>query len=420
MLRAGLDCADVPLVVQRLDQGPHVAGYLVVSGAALSVGDLKLLESAAAFVAARMVHLKCRERAEQKDEEARLLGQMAEKCLTAHSVEELLPLALEAAMCSLHARRGSILLAEEKGRITARALRGDHAPISGTIEELRPDSVSHKVFFNRRSMLVQDTGREPGLTGARQFPYASRSFMSVPLRENGHALGVLHLTERDGEEVFTPRDLSLLERLGLQASAAIRKARLEEEVQALRVSSSIDHLTGVYNRRYLDEQLAIEFQRAKRFGQPLAVAMLDIDSFKNVNDTMGHEYGDRVLKMIAGTVRQQLRSVDILARYGGDEFVLVLPGTDADGAMNTVEKIRTLIESTELPGDRAVLPRRKFTVSVGLSVYPETSTAAEELLRRADQSLLQAKMAGRNTTLLWKHDPIPDGGPSAFPSTVNT
>ncbi|MHB8835203.1 MAG: diguanylate cyclase [Candidatus Methylomirabilia bacterium] len=420
MLRAGLDCADVPLVIQRLHHGPHIAGYLVVSGAALSVADLKMLESAAAFVAARMVHLQCRERAEQKDEEARLLGQMAEKCLTAHSVEELLPLALEAAMCSLRARRGSILLAEEKGRITAQALRGDHEPLWGTIEELRPDSISHKVFFNRRSMLVQDTGLEPGVTGAMQYPYASRSFVSVPLRENGHALGVLHLTEREGEEVFTPRDLSLLERLGLQASAAIRKTRLEEEVQELRVSSSIDHLTGVYNRRHLEEQLAIEFERAKRFGQPLAVAMLDIDLFKDVNDAMGHEYGDNVLKIISGTVRRQLRTVDILARYGGDEFVLVLPGTDAQGAMNSVEKIRRVIEDTVFPGDRPPSTGRRCTVSFGLSVYPETSATAEELLRRADQSLLQAKSAGRNTSLLWKTDMISEGSASGLTSTVNT
>jgi diguanylate cyclase (GGDEF)-like protein len=242
----------------------------------------------------------------------------------------------------------------------------------------------------------------------------------VPLRENGHALGVLHLTEREGEEVFTPRDLSLLERLGLQASAAIRKTRLEEEVQSLRVSSSIDHLTGVYNRRYLDEQLAIEFQRALRFGQPLAVAMLDIDFFKDVNDAMGHDYGDRVLKMIAGTVRQQLRTVDILARYGGDEFVLVLPGTDAGGAMNTVEKMRRVIENTGLPGNLAASPERTFTVSVGLSVYPETSTTAEDLLRQADQSLLKAKTAGRNTSLMWKTDMVPHGSPSAVSSAVNT
>lgn len=418
MLKAGLDCKEVPLVVQQLEFGSLVAGYLVVSSAALSAGELKLLESAAAFLAVRVVHLRSSERARQRDVEARLLAQMAERCLTAHSVKELLPLALEAAMVSLGARRGSILLAEERGRITEHHLRGDHAPISGSIEELQPDSVSHKVFINRQPMLVQDTSQEPGLSAGRQYPYASRSFVSVPLRENGHALGVLHLTERPGEAVFTPRDLALLERLSLQASAAIRKARLEEEVQTLRVSSCIDHLTGVHNRRYLDEQLAVEVKRARRFGQPVAVAMFDVDSFKSVNDTMGHEYGDSVLKMIAGTVRRQLRSVDILARYGGDEFVLVLPGTDADGALSTVEKLRTLIASTELPADRGGSPPRSFTVSAGLSVYPGLATGAEELIRRADQSLLQAKMAGRNTTLLWHDDPVTGGGPQAFSPPV--
>lgn len=419
MLKIGLDCAEVPLVVQRFGRGSQAPGYLVVAGATLSVGELKLLESASDFVAARMVHLRYRERAERQDEEARLLGRMAEQCLTANSVEELLPLALEAAMCSLRARRGSILLAEEQGRITAHALRGDHAQISGSIAELRPDSVSHQVFFNRRSMLVQNTDRLPGLAGERQFPYATRSFVSVPLRQNGHALGVLQLTEREGEEVFTPQDLSLLERLSLQASAAIRKARLEEEVQSLRVSSSIDHLTGVYNRRYLDEQLAVEFQRAQRFGQPLALAMLDIDSFKNMNDALGHEYGDHILKLLAGTVRRQLRSVDIMARYGGDEFVLVLPGTDGTGALSTVEKLRRLIESTEPAGGPAAAPGSSFTVSVGLSVYPDTSTSAEDLLRHADQSLLQAKTAGKNTTQLWKNEPIRDVGPSGSSATVN-
>lgn len=419
LLPAGLDCAELPLVVQRLSQGARSVGYLAASGASLGASRPELLAATSDFVAARMVHLKCRERAEQRDEEARLLVTMAEQCLTAHSVEELLPLALEAAMCALRARRGSILLAEEHGQITARALRGDHAPISSTIEELRPDSVSHKVFFNRRSLLVRDTGREPGLAQARQFPYVSRSFMSVPLRENGGALGVLHLTERDGAAAFTPSDLALLERLGLQASAAIGRARLAEEVQSLRVASCTDHLTGVHNRRYLDERLAIELQRARRFGQPLAVAMLDIDSFKHLNDALGHRHGDRVLKLVADTVRRQLRSVDVLARYGGDEFVLVLPGTDAKGASTMVEKIRSLIESAELPDGPSSAPLRNFTVSVGLSAYPGTAVAAEELLEEADQSLLQAKVAGGNAVVLPKGSRSAQGRAAPFPSRLN-
>ncbi len=402
LLGAGLEQVGAPLAVKRLEHGPPTVGYLVMTGAALSHKQLEHLGAAAGFVAAQCVHQAYRERAERKDEEARLLGEMAEKCLTARSVDELLPLALEATMHSLHARRGSILLADsEQGRIIARALRGDHAPISGSIEVLDPGSVSHKVFFDKRPLLVQDTARQPGLRRERQYPYASRSFVSVPLREADHALGVLHLTEREGEGVFTPGDLRLLERLSLQASGAISKIRLEEEVRSLRIASAMDHLTGVHNRRFLEEQLAIEFQRASRFGQPLAVAMLDLDHFKQLNDAMGHAYGDKVLRAIADLIRQQLRSVDIIARYGGDEFVLVLPGTGAAGAINTAEKIRAHVSGAgEQVGLLSDL-EQACSLSVGVCVYPEMANSADDLLRRADQALLRAKNSGRNAAQLW-------------------
>jgi diguanylate cyclase (GGDEF)-like protein len=135
---------------------------------------------------------------------------------------------------------------------------------------------------------------------------------------------------------------------------------------------------------------------------------------------MGHQYGDRVLKKLAIAVRKQLRAVDVLARYGGDEFVLVLPGTAGVGAMNTVEKIRGHIESLAPPADRSSGPGRKFTVSIGLSVYTAASTSGQELLQQADKSLFQAKMAGRNTSLLWTRHLITDHGQASRSSTVNT
>jgi diguanylate cyclase (GGDEF)-like protein len=118
---------------------------------------------------------------------------------------------------------------------------------------------------------------------------------------------------------------------------------------------------------------------------------------------MGHEYGDRVLKEVAAAVRQQLRSVDILARYGGDEFVLILPGTGAAGALNTVEKIRARIASFEIGEDHPTERRRAFSVSAGLAVFPDMVTDADDLLRRADEALYMAKKSGRNTAQLWIH-----------------
>ena len=403
MIGAGFDLPQGSLAVQRLAPGAREEGCLVVAGAVLGRREQACsvrppgssARTSPTAAAARPPRRASRSR--------RSSVKLAERCLTARDVEEILPLALEAAMHGLRARRGSIMLAEERGRITARALRGDHAPISGSIEVIPPGSVSHQVFFDRRPILVRDVEREPDLKREREFPYTSRSFVSVPLRDDGRALGVLHLTEREGEEAFTPRDLAWLERLGLQTSGAIRKVRLEQEVVALRVASTSDHLTGVRNRRHLEEQLPLELQRAQRFGKPLAVAMLDIDDFKALNDELGHDFGDRVLRRVAerrpaATPRRRRHRP---VRRGR---VRAHPPRDRRRGRG---------------GDRGADPRARrgrwapragrlapsCTVSLGLAVSLDAAESAESLLQRADQALLQAKKSGRNAALLWSGAP---------------
>jgi diguanylate cyclase (GGDEF)-like protein len=327
--------------------------------------------------------------------EVRAFHALAEKILGARELDEILTLALETAMLSLRARRGSILLAEEsQGRVTAQVFRGEHAGVAGTVTALQRDSVSHRVFYGRSPLLVTDAERELPVPRERQFPYASRSFLSVPLREDGRSLGVLHLTDR-AESSFTADDLAFLERLGVQTSAAIARLGLEQEVRALRVMSETDPLTGVHNRRFLEECLAVELERSRRFGNPLAAVMIDIDDFKPYNDLMGHGCGDLILRELVAGIKRQVRSIDILSRYGGDEFLLLLPGTDLAGALGTAEKIRAEVERTRFPFE-ATGSRRRVTVSCGVSSFPALARTAQELLGLADGALLEAKKAGKN------------------------
>lgn len=163
--------------------------------------------------------------------------------------------------------------------------------------------------------------------------------------------------------------------------------RMEDELRRL---STTDPLTGLHNRRHLDDTLAGEFERAKRYVQPLAVLMADVDHFKRVNDEHGHDAGDRVLREVAATLKGALRHSDVACRYGGEEFVAILPNTSASGAMQVAERLRRDVESREISGLRV-------TISVGVAVHPDGGAATPAaLVECADAALYRAKHQGRN------------------------
>ncbi len=164
------------------------------------------------------------------------------------------------------------------------------------------------------------------------------------------------------------------------------QARLREE--AIR-----DPLTGLFNRRYLDEMLPIELARSQRARLPLTVLMLDLDHFKRVNDTHGHPVGDLVLQAVADALKKNVRAGDIVCRYGGEEFLLVLPGMRNGDARNRAEVLRELIHQQTIPGTEGPF---QLTASIGASVYPEHALTADELISLADQALYRAKQNGRN------------------------
>jgi two-component system, cell cycle response regulator len=177
--------------------------------------------------------------------------------------------------------------------------------------------------------------------------------------------------------------------------------RMMEELttkrQELLALARTDALTALFNRRYFEERLAIEFARSHRYRSPLSCVMLDIDHFKRVNDTYGHPFGDRVIQEVARVARATLRDVDLLARYGGEEFVALLPETGPRDAWAAGERVRRAIERMNVETEAAPPSRVAITISVGVATFPVPSIeTAEGLLRAADAALYLAKQAGRN------------------------
>jgi len=211
----------------------------------------------------------------------------------------------------------------------------------------------------------------------------------APLDFGDGDAGLLILGRRMTEAPYEAHDLALLRALADSSAIALRNAEL---LDRLRAQATIDPLTGCHNRRGFDEILGVEFSRAKRYGRPLTLVLLDIDHFKTVNDQYGHEVGDNALQRIGRAVRHTFRSTDSACRYGGEEFALIFPETGKDEGARLAERLRILIET--LPPNAEV--PRSLTASFGVSAFPDDGSDISALIRAADRALYLAKANGRN------------------------
>jgi diguanylate cyclase (GGDEF)-like protein len=214
-----------------------------------------------------------------------------------------------------------------------------------------------------------------------------RSGLIVPLVLRERVVGVLFLQDCVQPRDWTIDDVSMLGSLADNLSVAIENAELHQEREQQAVT---DGLTGVANRRSFNETFSREFERARRYGEPLSLVVIDLDFLKKINDTYGHQAGDEAIKAIGKMLKQSSRSVDLPARYGGEEFCLLLPNTDIEMAQQLAERVRRLICETEVEGCGHI------SASLGVACYPLHADDPDVLFHRADEALYAAKQGGRN------------------------
>ncbi|NJL33780.1 MAG: diguanylate cyclase [Chloroflexaceae bacterium] len=226
---------------------------------------------------------------------------------------------------------------------------------------------------------------------------AGESILCIPLVVWGKTLGILHLHNHTfATSEHRKRWQQLADSVAHHVSLALTSLTLREQLkqQAIR-----DALTGLYNRRYLDETLPRELQRAARHNQSVTVMMIDVDHFKYFNDTYGHDMGDALLRTVGAFLETHTRSDDIVCRYGGEEFMLVLPGAAMEPAHLRAEELRVGLQSMNIEHKGHLLDA--MTVSIGVATFPDHGTFADALIKSADEALYRAKHSGRNRVALF-------------------
>jgi diguanylate cyclase (GGDEF)-like protein len=224
-----------------------------------------------------------------------------------------------------------------------------------------------------------------------------RSEASAPIYTKNTLIGLLNLDSAT-PGFFKPIHTDRLQTFADYAAVAIEKAHLFERTQQLAVT---DELTGLFNRRQVLSLAKNEYERSRRYQRSLSAIMIDIDQFKHINDSYGHPVGDRILRALAACCRANLRSVDLVGRYGGEEFLVLMPETDVVKAVEAAERIRRQVEAMRLPTSKGAV---SVTISLGVATLGVTSSMSlEQLIINADDALYAAKAAGRNRVQMFSN-----------------
>jgi diguanylate cyclase (GGDEF)-like protein len=296
----------------------------------------------------------------------------------------------------LHAERASLFVFDEAtNELTIRAAVGLPIDMSDVSTVRLGEGISGEAVEAGRPVMFSGQATAGMAPGSDPRRYKTKSFISYPITIRGRRVGVLNVTDKSGGGDYDQIDLNLLEIIAPQVAVALERAEWQEKATQFQLMSITDPLTGLPNRRYLEERLGEEVNRSKRYDQALSFLMIDIDDFKLYNDRNGHQAGDHALQMAAQGLKATLRSADVASRYGGEEFSVLLPQTSLHEAGVIAERMREKIERTAFTHAKAQ-PLGAVTISIGVSTFSPTIDTAEQVIWAADRALYQAKREGKN------------------------
>ena len=344
--------------------------------------DLLTLFSTQASIALQNARLYSLERQRARQLEA--INAIAQQSTAVMELEDLLVRTCAVIQQAFQVSHVSMFLREE-GELVLRAHHGTLTPCFPPTGRLPANQEPwSQVIASSGTVIENDLSGAPA---ALRLFSDSASRMSIPMISFGQTLGVLTLHSGQ-RNAFRASELQSLESVADICANSIQNAYYVERVKQL---AYLDGLTGIFNRRFFELRIIEEIERARRFGTGMAVIMADIDQFKRLNDEFGHLLGDEVLRQVSSLFHQQLRKIDVVCRYGGEEFAVLLTQTHEPQAVVIAEKLCRLVGSWLFPG----VPRR-ITISAGVAAFPTHGTTRDEMIRAADSGLYAAKQAGRN------------------------
>ena len=331
-------------------------------------------------------------------EELAAFNEIGKTLTSTLDIREVLKIIMQKIGELLQPENWSLLLVDEKSQ----ELYFEAAVGAGAdkIRDLRlkiGEGIAGWVAKEGEPVLVSDVQQDARFTSRfdQISQFQTTSVLAVPLRSKERTLGVIELinSRPRGEDgaAFSEGDVRTLASIADYAAIALENASNFQRIQEL---TFVDDHTGLFNSRHLQRQLETELVRARRFGRPISVLFLDLDHFKKVNDTHGHQRGSAVLREIGQLLVRQLRTVDIPVRYGGDEFVVLLPETDREQATICAWRLREAVSNHAFLGSEGLAVH--ITASLGVAAFPQDASSGDDLMRVADLAMYRAKEAGRD------------------------